>query len=76
MIALRLVVALVRLYRLTLRQRAAEAHADGRPCCALTLWHVGQDHTAALAHLTRHKEYSHAPDLQPDPPRQLGRPAP
>lgn len=49
-------VAWLRLYRLTLRQRAAVAHDDARACCALTLWHVGQDVSAALDYLTRHKE--------------------
>ena len=43
---LRRLVAWLRLYRLTLRGRAAKCHADGRPCCALTLWHVGQDMAA------------------------------
>lgn len=40
---LRRLVAVLRLARASWQQRAAEANADGRPCCALTLWHVGQD---------------------------------
>jgi hypothetical protein len=54
-------VAVLRLYRLTLRQRAAEADADGRPCCALTLWHVGQDVNAAAKFLTHRTDRKETP---------------
>lgn len=46
-------VAALRLYRLTLRQRAADADADGRPDYALAVWHVLQDVGAFLEYLTR-----------------------
>lgn len=45
-------VGLLRLYRAATRQRALEAHADDRPCCALVWWRVGQDVTAAIKYLT------------------------
>jgi hypothetical protein len=46
-VSLRRLVALLRLYRLTVAHRAHEANAEGRACCALALWHVGQDLSAA-----------------------------
>jgi hypothetical protein len=45
-VSLRRLVAVLRLYRLTLQHRAHEAHEEGRACCALVLWHVGQDLSA------------------------------
>ena len=52
MIALRLVVGPLRAARLAFRQKAAEADADGRPCCALTWWQAAQYVTALLEFLT------------------------
>lgn len=57
MIPLRLVVGALRAFRLAAHQRAAEAHADGRPCCALVWWHISQDVTAFIRYLIpRRKE--------------------
>ena len=53
-LTVRRAVGWLRLYRAATRQRALEANADNRPCCALVWWQVGQDMTAALKHLTRH----------------------
>ena len=48
-----LFVRVLRGYRNTLRQRAAEADAEGRPDYALACWHVLQDVGAFLQFLTR-----------------------
>jgi hypothetical protein len=55
-VTLRRLVGVVRLYRLSLRQRAQDADADGRPDYALACWHVLQDVGAFLEYLTKRKE--------------------
>ena len=55
--SLRRLVALLRLYRLTLTHRAATAHDEGRPCCALSLWHVRQDLSAFEQRLREEPEW-------------------
>lgn len=71
-------MALLRGYRLALRQRARELAVQDRPDAALAVWHVLRDVDAGLQYLIRlaRQEPSHATHLQPDPPADLGRPAP
>lgn len=52
----RRLVAVLRLYRLALAERAVAADRCDRPCCALTLWAVRKDINGFLEYLTNHKE--------------------
>jgi hypothetical protein len=60
-VTLRRLVAVLRLYRLTLQHRAHEAHEEGRACCALALWHVGQDLSAFEQRLREEPEWRSTP---------------